>query len=339
MKTPAMLPAVIVALALLGTAGRPAVAEGPPPVAILLAAEGPVTWRPAGGEAFLPASGGERLFTGAMVRTGARAKAALRWRNGGEFKLMPLSELLISDPEGATVSGGRVWARFRDKLLAPFFFRSPSVTAVVRGTTLGLQVAPSGAARVAVVEGRVEVMGAGGGRAVWLEGGQAVQGGPDGTLGPIGPLHSDERSGAEPESRPARGTEVRETPLSPWARLDDLTRRGADWLERHRAAERLPLLRQEMEQRVRPEGRPAPASETQEPRRDPAAPDPAPAPPIEQPANPAPPAPWTEPAPPAATPAPVEPREDHEGDPEDEPDQPDEPDEPEQEDSQEASDE
>lgn len=265
MSCPRSLVPALLAVSLLVAGGPAARADGPAPVAVLTAVEGPVSWRAAEPSPFRAAHPGDRLYPGAFLRTGARAEARLRWWNGGSFRLMALSELAIPDADGVRVNVGRVWAQFQEKLFAPFYFRSPSATALIRGTTLSVRVA-QGATRVAVTEGHVEVTDARGGR-VMLGPGQAVEAGAAGALGPLEPLGPED--GAEPAA------------MNPLARLEDFTRRAIDVLERNRAAERLPLLRQDMEPQ-------------------PAAPAPTPGP-VEV-ATPAPSAPT--PVPPPSTPAP-----------------------------------
>lgn len=227
-----LMPALLV-VGLLATGGPAAWAAGPAPVAVITAVEGPVTWCAAEPAPFRVAQPGDRLYPGALLRTGARAEARLRWWNGGTFRLMALSELAIPDADGVRVNAGRVWSQFQEKLFAPFYFRSPSATALIRGTTLSVRVTQD-ATRVAVIEGHVEVTSARGGR-VMLGPGQAVEAGAAGGLGPVAPLGPED--GAEPAG------------MNPLARLEDFTRRAIDVLERNRAAERLPLLRQDMDPR------------------------------------------------------------------------------------------
>lgn len=242
---PSFFPVVVLVSGLLGgMPGQPAAADSIPPVAVLLSVEGPVTWRAEGSQASMMAKAGDELGVGTFVKTGVRARALLRWRNGGELRMQALSELTIRDPDGVDVSGGKVWARFREKLLSPFFFRAPSATAVVRGTILGVGVEPGGASRVAVLEGRVEVGGSRGGPTVMLEPGQSISADPAGTLGPIAPVTPGDRQEGAIEPIYAPPAAPPEPPGGAWLRFDDLTRRSLDWLDRNRASERLPLLRQ-----------------------------------------------------------------------------------------------
>ena len=163
----------------LATAAPPAVAQEP--VAKLVAVMGTVKWRPPAG-AWADARANTDLAAGTVVRTGSRGMARLRFKNGGEFRLNAMTELTVTDPDALDVSVGQVWARFKEKLTAPFRFRSPSATAVVRGTTLTFGVDPKGGTRVDVEEGKVEVNGKGGAPAM-VGPGQTVKVSPGGALG------------------------------------------------------------------------------------------------------------------------------------------------------------
>ncbi|HEY9721304.1 MAG TPA: FecR domain-containing protein, partial [Oscillatoriaceae cyanobacterium] len=129
-------------------------AAGP---AQLTSVEGPVGVRLPNKTAFEPGQVGEWLPAGTILRTGLHGKAGLHWSNGGDFVLEPLGELDIQDPNDTRVDAGQVWARYTHKLLAPFSFQTPSATAVVRGTILGVRVDGLGVSRVTVFRGLVEV--------------------------------------------------------------------------------------------------------------------------------------------------------------------------------------
>ena len=155
--TQSLVLALVTAAVLLAPIAKMARADIPVPVATVLDVEGPVVWRARTEPVFHDVHSGDRLFAGALIRTGVRAIAHLSWRNGGDFKLMALSELEVPEDEGVRLNAGSVWAKFQHKLLIPFYFLSPSATAVVRGTVLGVELRPEGTTRVAVLEGRVEV--------------------------------------------------------------------------------------------------------------------------------------------------------------------------------------
>ena len=179
---PRLIPLALGACVVLGHS-PPAEAEAP--VAKLVAVMGTVKWRPPTG-AWSDARANADLVAGTVVRTGTRGMARLRFKNGGEFRLNAMTELTVTDPDAIDVSVGQVWARFKEKLSAPFKFRSPSATAVVRGTTLTFGVDPKGGTRVDVEEGRVEVSGRGGSPAL-VGPGQTVKVTPGGSLGKVGP--------------------------------------------------------------------------------------------------------------------------------------------------------
>lgn len=156
-----------------------------PPAATVTTLWGSVLWHPADSAAWSPARLGLGLMAGSVVRTGPRAMVRLRWADGGEFRLDPLSELVVSGRDNADVTMGQVWAKFRSKLFAPFQFHSPSATAVVRGTILGFGVDEQGGTRVDVQEGHVEVHGHDG-TPVMVGPGQRVLVSPGGQLGQVG---------------------------------------------------------------------------------------------------------------------------------------------------------
>lgn len=272
-----VLPHVAMALVAAGTLlgpGPARAAEPPAPVATIIEVAGPVTWHPGGETVFKDARVGDLLHAGAIVRTGARGNARLKWRNGGDFRLLPLSELAIPEDEGVLVNAGKVWAQFQHKLLAPFYFKSPSATAVVRGTILGVSLNPDASTTVEVLEGRVEVTSARGGASRMLEPGQSLIVSPFGGLGPIQPVDPAMRlfeqsapdqgpgmrpgPGHEPGLRPDRGPDGGMRPdrgpepgmrpdrgPDPGMRQSGARPDAAEWLRNHRAAVRLETMRQE----------------------------------------------------------------------------------------------
>lgn len=175
---PRLIPLALGACLLMGFPPPATAAE---PVAKLVAVMGTVKWRPPAG-AWADAQANVDLLAGTVVRTGSRGMARLRFKNGGEFRLNAMTELTVTDPDALDVSVGQVWARFKEKLTAPFRFRSPSATAVVRGTTLTFGVDPKGGTRVDVEEGRVEVTGRGSAPAM-VGPGQTVKVTPGGAVG------------------------------------------------------------------------------------------------------------------------------------------------------------
>lgn len=251
--------ALTMAAALLAPPPAAAQAPEPAPVATIVSVTGPVTWTPGTAAAFRDAKGGERLFEGAVVRTGARGSAKLKWRNGGDFELLPLSELAIPEDEGVLLNAGKVWAQFREKLLAPFYFKSPTATAVVRGTILGVEIGPDGDTTVAVTEGRVEVSSVRGGPSRMLEPGQSLTVSPFGGLGPIMPIDPGtrlfERSApAAPEGGPRPPGPGPGGPGGPGGRPPGGEPRrfegAVDWLQRNRANVRLEDARMQERRRL-----------------------------------------------------------------------------------------
>ncbi|MEB3198544.1 MAG: FecR family protein [Candidatus Sericytochromatia bacterium] len=257
-------------------AGMAPVARGstqPPPVAILVEVSGPVMWRAVSEQTLRQAAGGEQLQVGAVVRTGLRGQARLKWRNGGEFRLMPLSELVVPADEGVLLKQGRVWARFQEKLRQPFYFKAPSATAVVRGTILDVAVNADQSTTVAVYEGLVEVTGSQAGAARLLEPGQSLIVSPFGPLGapqPLAPgLPTYQLNQLEPPARQPNDASGKDgTAPSP--------RAGAwDWLRQQRAAVRLERVRESERgypDHQRPQAPPLPLPNGGPPRRPPGLP-------------------------------------------------------------------
>lgn len=137
---------------------------------------GDVQVAPDGGEP-RTAVDGEDLVAGATVRTQDEvARAVLTFRDGSTVELEPGASIKIEQlslgTRGELVvrlyqERGRTWSHVQP-LLSPssrFHVRTPSATAVVRGTSFEVDVesAGSGAAltRVAVFEGRVDLVAAG----------------------------------------------------------------------------------------------------------------------------------------------------------------------------------
>jgi hypothetical protein len=236
-----VLPHLVLALVAAGGGpGAAATKAEAAPVATMVEVQGPVTWQEGPRAPFKGAHGGELLFAGAVVRTGPKGQARLRWRNGGDFRLLPLSELEVPADEGVLLNLGKVWASFQQKLLAPFYFRSPSATAVVRGTILAVGLEPDGTTSVAVMEGRVEVSSRRGGPARMLEPGQSLIVSPFGPLGPIRPVTPDASGLFERrlQSLPDAGS-----------RPDGPPTGALDWLRGQRAAVRLEPARELERQR------------------------------------------------------------------------------------------
>lgn len=246
------------AIALLTVSLLPHSARADAAAGSVTAVSGPVSIRPAGG-AFHDARVGETLVPGEEIKTGPHGDAHLLWSNGGEFELLPESDLVVPADQGVLLQAGQVWAKFEHKLLAPFTFHAPSANAVVRGTILGVSILPDGGTHVAVLEGLVEVSGRAGSAHLMLTPGQAVTISPLGSLGPTEPVTRMEREqgphrvgmiGPVPGERPhepgpggpqrpdaddARGMPGRPEAAAP--------RPGFGWFAQNRAAVRLEALR------------------------------------------------------------------------------------------------
>lgn len=125
-------------------------------LARLLEATGDVTVH--SGALVRPGVAGAELLAGDAVRTGARASATIERIDGSTVELLPFSELVIENERGFWLKLGRLWSHFMKATGDPFFIRTPNATALIRGTTLGVDFV-SERSRVVVVEGLVEVHG------------------------------------------------------------------------------------------------------------------------------------------------------------------------------------
>jgi hypothetical protein len=134
-----------------------------------------VMTRPGG--AYYPLTEGRLVKAGDVVRTG-EGTATLNWVDGTRIKLGPGTTLKVLKCElhaatDATISlfkldVGKVWLRVH-KMLSPrskFEVLTPTASAGVRGTLFSVEVEPTGATRVSVLEGAVAVRAAQGGEAL-----------------------------------------------------------------------------------------------------------------------------------------------------------------------------
>lgn len=130
----------------------------------------------AGSGAFRPARDGEELAVGDAVRTDNSGRALLTFYEGTTAEVLPASLLIVErletnatggNPAAPVVSlrqlAGQVIHRLTRTLLpgAVYEVRTPSASAVVRGTVLQVSVATDGGTRVEVFQGSAEVTGAG----------------------------------------------------------------------------------------------------------------------------------------------------------------------------------
>ncbi|MBO9541038.1 FecR domain-containing protein [bacterium] len=103
-----------------------------------------------------PAREAEELSAGDAVKTGTRSEVTVARHDGTTVALLPFAQLVVEDERGFLLQAGRVWSHFTKALGAPFFIRTPHATALIRGTTLGVDYEEE-RSRVTVYEGLVEV--------------------------------------------------------------------------------------------------------------------------------------------------------------------------------------
>ena len=111
---------------------------------------------------------GELLAAGEVVRTSEGSRAAVLLANGAQIKLNSNSQLELKQvapreivPASNSVLqnilrllGGEIWVRDNNQLLE---IRTLPATATIRGTEFNLALAPAGVARLAVLDGLVEL--------------------------------------------------------------------------------------------------------------------------------------------------------------------------------------
>lgn len=130
----------------------------------------------ASADAFRPARDGEELAVGDAVRTDTSGRALLTFYEGTTAEVLPASLLVVErletnasggNPAAPVVSlrqlAGQVIHRLTRTLLpgAVYEVRTPSASAVVRGTVLQVSVATDGGTRIEVFQGSADVTGAG----------------------------------------------------------------------------------------------------------------------------------------------------------------------------------
>ncbi|HEY9765477.1 MAG TPA: FecR family protein [Chroococcales cyanobacterium] len=115
--------------------------------------------------------GGE-LFAGDQVRTSEQSTALIERKDGSTLELLSLAEVTVVDEKGFFVRLGQVWSHFVKVLKGDSFLKTPTTTALIRGTILS--VSHDGQdSRVIVREGLVSVRDANQGE-VEVAGGHAV---------------------------------------------------------------------------------------------------------------------------------------------------------------------
>lgn len=129
-------------------------------VAVLLEIEGKVEIRRAGAQRWDPSHLDQQLDPGDQLRTGERSRAAIRLQDQTICRLGELSFLQM--PEAETESH---WTRLWQGVF--FFlhrdepgkvqFRTPTVSAVIRGTEFAVRVSGDGTTRVSLLDGEVNL--------------------------------------------------------------------------------------------------------------------------------------------------------------------------------------
>lgn len=173
--------AAVVLLAMLVVTAGLVVTTSDRPIAsapILSVLGGEVVVRPAADAPSRAGQDGETLTTGASVQTqGPSGRAVLTFRDGSTVELEPDAAVSIDEvslgPRGELIvrlrqTRGKSWAHVQP-LLSPsshFSIRTPSATAVVRGTSFEVEVEAVGAdgeviTRVSVFDGQVDLVAAG----------------------------------------------------------------------------------------------------------------------------------------------------------------------------------
>ncbi|HBN07341.1 MAG TPA: hypothetical protein DD435_01410 [Cyanobacteria bacterium UBA8530] len=119
-----------------------------------------------------PLENGGELFAGDQVRTSEQSTALIERQDGSTLELLSLAEVTVLDEKGFFVHLGQVWSHFVKALKGDSFLKTPTTTALIRGTVLS--VSHDGLdSRVIVQEGLVAVRDANQGE-VEVAGGHAV---------------------------------------------------------------------------------------------------------------------------------------------------------------------
>lgn len=143
-----------------------------------------------GGEQFQPALDGEVFATGDVVRANDNGRAVLTFFDGSTISVDPRSRVVVKSLTKTGSGGlqleleqtaGRTWASV-SKLATPdskFTIKTPSITALVRGTTFEtiVETRPDGTVTTTIktTEGEVLVQAAAGGAPVSVPAGQEVE--------------------------------------------------------------------------------------------------------------------------------------------------------------------
>ncbi|MHC1790012.1 tetratricopeptide repeat protein [Solidesulfovibrio sp.] len=170
------LPWLILACLFLAAASALAAA----PVGQLVAVQGSVSLRPAGGSQWRPAAAGSTLFAGDSLSTGPAAKAAVLCADESQIKLNENTVLVLkAAAPSARLSGGglvpaaagtaaaslyavpkgEVWLKNEAERFR-FELSTPALTAAIRGTEFVVRVAPDGLSSVALLRGALTLFNA-----------------------------------------------------------------------------------------------------------------------------------------------------------------------------------
>ncbi|GEM_PF-5092962 len=127
-------------------------------IARLLELQGVVEVRRNGDTTWINAEENSALNSGDSVRTMGRSQAILLRPDGTTLELYPFSEATVEDEKAVMLLLGKIWSTFQKALDRPHSIRTPTSVALIRGTVLSVETEASGASRIAVVEGLVEVV-------------------------------------------------------------------------------------------------------------------------------------------------------------------------------------
>ncbi len=128
----------------------------------VLVVEGTVDRSADGGKSFVLARLNQALFTGDLVRTAQRARAAVLLIDETQLRVAPNSTLEIKQVRAGAGQGtrlqltdGAVWVRSKNRQ-RPLAVDTPAATAAIRGTEVTIQVS-AGVTEVVVLDGDVEL--------------------------------------------------------------------------------------------------------------------------------------------------------------------------------------
>ena len=132
---------------------------------------------------------GRLVRAGDIIRTGPDSSIEIRWvrwAGGMRIKIGPSTNFTVkraklntSTKEGDTllrVDAGKVWVRVRQALTgkSKFEVETPTVVAAIRGTIFSVEVGEDGASKIEVLEGKVALSPAAGGKGEIISPGQAT---------------------------------------------------------------------------------------------------------------------------------------------------------------------